>query len=239
LGNLYHQGFWEEHGLYGKTFTDSHLRGKVEQKAAETDSINASFRELHEKYERRQKEIRRLLEETGVLTQKAVVFLKKANRLTRYLTARQRHETGIFYYPSFFDSRLKGNSLLPVSNKILDHDEVVPELAEHGRLREPEPEELRMLYLIDILKKNLLTLDLLEMRLRELVLSIDKAMKAFRHEYAFVRRRVYPYSFFSVFCKHLRRFRGFSYFSARDLKELAVLGELTGHVLKLADSPIL
>jgi hypothetical protein len=63
-------------------------------------------------------------------------------------------------------------------------------------------------------------------------------MEAFRHEYALIRRRIYPYWFFSVFCKHLRRLRGFSYFSARELKELAGLGELTGHVLKIAGSPI-
>jgi hypothetical protein len=92
---------------------------------------------------------------------------------------------------------------------------------------------------MDILKKNLLALDLLEMRCRELLLSINKALEAFRHEYALIRRRLYPYSFFSVLYKYFRRLRGFPYFSPRDLKELMVLGELTGHILKIADSPIL
>jgi hypothetical protein len=200
--------------------------------------LTASLWELYEKYERRKKEIRFLLEETEALRKKAVVFLKKANRLTRRLTARQRRETGVFYPPSFFDSCLKKREGLPlIPNRILGSEE--PELSELLRGREFKPGELRMLHLLDVLKKNLLALDLLEMRCRELLLSIDKALEAFKREYALIRRRLYPYSLFSALCKLLRRLRGFSYFSPRDLKELAVLGDLTGHVLKIADSPIL
>jgi hypothetical protein len=212
----------------------------MEKEAAETSNLNASLWELHVKHESRKKEIRGLLEETGTLMKKAVVFLKRLNRLTRYLTARQRQETGILYHPSFFDSRLKRRDLMPlIPNKILEHGEMPPELTEPGSLRERKLGELRMLRIMDVLKKNLLALDLLEMRCRELLLSIDKALEAFRHEYAFVRRRVYPYGYFSVLSKHFRRIRGFSYFSSRDLKEVRVLGELTGDVLKIADSPIL
>jgi hypothetical protein len=212
----------------------------MEKKAAEINSLNASLRELHEKHERRMEEIRDLLEETGALMAGTAAFLKKANRLTRYLTARQRQETGIFYHPSFFDSRLKRRDLVPlIPDKILDHGEIPPELTGPGGLRELKLGELRMIRLMDLLKKNLLALDLLEMRCRELLLSIGKALEAFRHEYAFIRRRLYPYGFFSALGKHFRRLRGFPYFSPRDLRELAVLGEFTGHVLKIADSPIL
>jgi hypothetical protein len=77
------------------------------------------------------------------------------------------------------------------------------------------------------------------MRCRELLLSTDKALQAFKHEYGLIRRRVYPFGFLSALCKQLRRIRGFSYFSHRDLKELTVLGEFTGDVLKIVDSPIL
>jgi hypothetical protein len=206
---------------------------------AESTGLSVSLRELHEKYESRGKEIRGLIEETGALTEKALVFLKKANRLTRYVTARQRRETGMLYYPSFFDSRLKGKLLPVIPDKIPDHGKAPSVLAGLGGGREHGPEELDALHLMDVLTKNLLALDLVEMRCRELLLSIDKALEAFRHEYASIRRRLYPYWVFSVLYKQVRRLRGFSYFSARDLKELAVLGELTGHVLKIADSPIL
>jgi hypothetical protein len=226
--------------LYGKNLTAFRPSEGTETEAAATHSLSASLRELHEKHERRKKEIRSLLEETGAIMRGAAAFLKKANRLTRYLTARQRQQAGILYHPSFFDSRLKGRALVPlIPNKTLDRGEFPPELAEPGGRLERKPGELRMLRLMDALKKNLLTLDILEIRCRELLISIDKAMEAFRHEYASIRRRVYPYSFFSALYKHFRRLRGFSYFSHRDLKELAVLGELTGHILKIADSPIL
>jgi hypothetical protein len=239
LESLYCYYFGEKPGLYGKELAAFRSPRGRENEAAVTHSFYDSLRELHQKYESRKEEIRSLLEETGALMHEAVLFLKKANRLTRYVTARQRQETGMRYHPSFFDSRLKGRDLLPLMpNKILDHGEFPPELADPGG-RELKLGELRMLRLMDILKKNLLALDLLEMRCRELLLSINKAQEAFRHEYALIRRRVYPYSFFSVLYKHFRRLRGFSYFSHRDLKELAVLGELTGHILKIADSPIL
>jgi hypothetical protein len=224
-------------GLYGKELTAFRPSGKTEKEAAGTNSLSASLRELHEKYGSRKKEILGLIEETGALMNKAAAFLKKANRLTRYLTARQRQETGVLYHPSFFDSCLKGKALIP--NKMLNSEETLPELTGLGSSREFELGELKMLRLMDVLKKNLLALDLLEMRCRELLLSIDKALEAFRHEYACVRRRVYPCGLFSVFYKNLRRLRGFPYFSPRDLKEVRVLGELTGHVLKIADSPIL
>jgi hypothetical protein len=212
----------------------------VAEKAAGAGSLSASARELHEKQERRKQEIRGLLDETEVLMKKAVAFLKKANRLTWRLTARQRQGAGVFYPPSFFDSRFKGGKCLPlVPDRILNPDETPAELKGSENSGEYRLEELKMLRLMDALKKNLLALDLLEMRCRELLLSIDKAMTAFKHEYALVRRRLYPYGIFSILRKHLRRLRGFSYFSGPDLKELAVLGELTGYVLKLADSPIL
>jgi hypothetical protein len=226
--------------LYGKNLTAFRPSGGTETEAVAAHSLSASLRELHEKHERRKKEIRSLLEETGAIMRGAVAFLEKANRLTRYLTAKQRQQAGILYHPSFFDSRLRGKdpvSLIP--NKILDRGEFPPELAGPGGRLERRPEEPGMLRLMDILKKNLLALDLLEIRCRELLLSIDKAMEAFRHEYASIRRRVYPCRFFSALYKHFRRLRGFSYFSHRDLKELAVLGDLTGHILKIADSPIL
>jgi hypothetical protein len=114
-----------------------------------------------------------------------------------------------------------------------------PELSELSRSPDFGLGELRMLRLMDMLKKKLLALDLLEMRCRELLLSMDKALEAFKHEYALIRRRLYPYSLFSAFRKSLRPRGGLPYFSPRDLKELAVLGDLTGHVLKIADSPIL
>jgi hypothetical protein len=222
--------------LYRKELTAIHPR----KGTGESGSLSASLGELHKKYEKRKKEIRGFLGETGALMKKALVCLNKANRLTRRLTARQRQETGVFYNSAFFDSLLRERELLPlIPSKILNPEESLPELTELGDSMDFGLGELKMLRLMDLLKKNLLAMDLVEMRCRELLLSIDKAMEAFKHEYGLIRRRVYPLGFLSVLCKQLRRIRGFSYFSPRDLKELTVLGELTGDVLKIVDSPIL
>jgi hypothetical protein len=209
------------------------------QGAAELN-LGASLRELYETYETRRRELPGVLGETEARIKRAVAFLKKANRLTRRLTARQRRETGFCYHPSFFDSRLKKKAALRlVRDKVLNPGETPPELLDLRRSGELNLGELRMLGLMDLLKGNLLVLDLVEIRCGELALSVNKALEAFKHEYALIRRRLYPYFFFSFLCKHIRRLRGFPYFSSGDLKELAVLGELTGHVLKIADSPIL
>jgi hypothetical protein len=92
---------------------------------------------------------------------------------------------------------------------------------------------------LDDIKKKLLQLDLLELRVRELLLSINKAMKAYAHEYRIIRRRIYPLFALSVLGKSLRRFRGMTYFSPRDMIELTALGDLTLNIVRMAESPVL
>jgi cell division protein FtsB len=196
----------------------------------------ASFRELREKYEKRKEAIRVLLAETEALKKKAAAFLKKANRMTGHLTGSQRQAAGILYHPAFFDSYLS----IPVSELENETPPALPELSgEIKSLKELKQGEIQIIRLIDDLKKKFLALDLLELRCRELLLSINKALEAFKHEYGVIRRRIYPLKLLSVLYKSLRRLGGFSYFSPQDLRELTVLGELTGHVLKIADLPIL
>jgi hypothetical protein len=204
---------------------------------ADYDMLLASFRALREKYERRKEAIRTLLAETEALKKKAAAFLKKANRMTAHLTGRQRQTTGILYHPSFFDSHLREKSLLPLIPVSELEKEAPLELTGKSPV-DLRREEIKIICLIEDLKKKLLALELLEMRCRELLLSVNKAMEAFRHEYGLIRRRVYPLWVLSALHKSLRRVRGLSYFLPRDLKELTVLGELTGHVLRIAGSPI-
>ncbi|MDR1930551.1 MAG: hypothetical protein LBQ44_07990 [Treponema sp.] len=204
-------------------------------------SLRASFLEFREKYRERKEEIRALLAKTEAAKRETLGFLKKANRCTRYLTGKQRRETGILYHPGFFDSRIRGHTRpVPVTPSSPDlKREIPPEFPGKKLPRELKEEEIKLLRLINSLKKELLALDLLEMRCRELLLSAAKALEAFTHEYRLIRRRIYPFRFFSALSKSFRRLRGLSYFSSGDLRELTVLGELTGHVVKIADSPVL
>jgi hypothetical protein len=194
------------------------------------DGLAACLRELRDAYKKRKEEIRGILAETGALKKETAVVLKKANRLTRHLTGRQRRETGVFYHSGFFDFRA-GKDLSPVPGFTVDL-ETEPELL--GKSPEKTgPGEIKTLCLIDRFRKELLALDLLEMRCRELLLSMNKALEAFRHEYSLIRRRIYPFMLFSALYKRLRCLRGLSYFSPGDLREIAALGELTGHVMKI------
>jgi len=106
-------------------------------------------------------------------------------------------------------------------------------------LRELKQKGLLLLSLIDDLRKKLLQLDILELRCRELMLSTDKAMEAFRHESRIIHRTIYPFGIFSLFYRTLRGLWGSAYFTLRDMESIAALGNITGHVLKIADSPII
>jgi hypothetical protein len=93
--------------------------------------------------------------------------------------------------------------------------------------------------MIDHVKKSLLQLDILEMRCRELMASLNKALEAFQHESRRIHKSIYPLGFISIFFRFLRHLAGKTYFSFRDLDGITDLGNITGLVLKIADSPMI
>ena len=201
---------------------------------------------LHEKFVKKKDELRRILEETITRRREALIFLTKANGLTRHLTGRQRHLTGLSY--RLTDIKVRINQSNPyffrnLTGSCFDENEVLPEIRPENRdglicRRELKQKGLMLIALIDRIKKKLLQFELLEKRCRELILSINKAMEAFRHESRAVRRKIYPFGFFSLFFRFMRRFCGGDYFAANDLEDIAALGNITGLVLKIADSPL-
>ena len=206
--------------------------------------------ELHEKFLKRKQELRRLLEETAVQKRDAFRVLEKANRLTRHLTGGQRQITGISYHLGEIKARIRQvNQSSPVFFKgaILEggvpseiRHEFQPEFQEDHRSRvELKQKGLAILGLIDRIKKQLLQLDLLELRCRELIASIKKALLAFQYEFNKIRRKIYPFGIFSFFRRTLGCLFGYSYFAPRDLKEVSALGQITGFILKIADSPLI
>jgi len=105
-------------------------------------------------------------------------------------------------------------------------------------LREFKAKGAMILGMIDNVRKNILQLDLLELRCRELILSTKKALEAFRYEYKNIHRKIYPYGMFSILSRFLRYLWNRTYFTIRDIKELSALANITGYVLKIADTPI-
>ena len=205
-------------------------------------SLCATFRELEKKFAARKVELRRILEEVAVLKREALLILAKANRLTTHLTGRQRQMAGLSYHIGEIRARL--NQVNEGSLVLLRGDnqetEIIPHFEENCKNRaELRQKGLLILTMIDRAKKNLLQFDLLELRCRELILSINKALIAFHHEYRIIRRKIYPLGIFSLLLRSARFLWGRTYFSLKDLGEVSALGTITGLVLKIADSQLI
>jgi hypothetical protein len=206
------------------------------------------LKDLHAKYEERKTRLRLLVGELEGLRRSTLRELGKAARLTRRLTPFQRNELGLL--PGSGNGWVVPQAQLTSSHKLSEKKQQkefpsldpvslsVPSDAYSNR-RELKAGMLGLLSQLDELKRGLLQLDLLELRVRELILSINKVMKAYAHEYRVIRRRIYPVFILSRLGKFRRRLRGMAYFSTRDMKELTALGELTVNIVRMAESPIL
>ena len=220
----------------------------VSRELSEYRLLYSTLDEFHGKFQRRKLELRRLLGETAALKKDALMVLARANRLTRHLTGGQRQLTGISYHLGEIKARinqldksspaLSGGALEEAALPLEIPLEIQGNLEESRNRLELKQRGLMLLGLIDRVKKQLLQLDLLELRCRELIASIKKAMEAFRHEFNLIRRKIYPFGIFSFFRRSLSSLFGYSYFSPRDLGEISSLGRMTGYVLKIADSPL-
>ena len=218
----------------------------MDKEIAEYNILCTTLRALHEKYLLRKQELRQLLEETVALRTNALLVIAKANLLTRHLTGRQRQIIGLSYHLGEIKARI--NQWSPAVFQGFgggDEGENLPELCdwqprdECRSIRELKQRGLLVLGMIDGIRRKLLQLDLLELRCRELMLSISKALEAFRHETMVIRRKIYPFGIFSFCYRTLRGLWGRAYFTLRDMEDIAALGNITGHVLKIADSPII
>ena len=202
--------------------------------------------ELHEEYLKRKQELRQIMEKTEALRREALLVLVKANRLTRHLTGRQRQISGLGYHLGEIKARInQGFPALFQSPAGGEEKEILPSLGDwqsredYRNGRELRQRGLLILGMIDGIRKKLFQLDVLELRCRELMLSINKALEAFSHESRIISRKIYPFGIFSVLYRSLRFLWGSSYFSHRDMDDVAALGNLTGCVLKIADSPVI
>ena len=196
----------------------------------------SALRELQNKYSKRKHELRLLLEETSSLRKETYGILLKANRFTRHLTGRQRQITGLSYRLVEIEARIK-----QIGPALRGPEEALPAelpdfLPENNRNRlELKKKGIEILAMIDDIRMKILQLDLLELRCRELILSINKALEAFRHEARIIRRKIYPFGIFSLVGRVFRGVFGSPYFSFRDMEDVAALGTITRHVLSILD----
>jgi hypothetical protein len=205
----------------------------------------AALKELGEKYERRRARLRLLLQEVSRLKQKTLAELGKAWRLTRHLTIPQNREMGLLLDSGekpFRPGALSNDTPIDMAGALVkaaffSKAPLLPEAFKNRR--DLKAGEALVLSMIDDLKRGLLELDVLEMRCRELLASITRAMAAYRKEYRGILRRIYPFSIISRICKFLNKLAGNAYYSVRDVKELTALGSLTVNIVKMAEAPVL
>ena len=193
---------------------------------------------LHEKFLKRKKELRRLLEETAARQKEAFLVLARGNRLTRYLTGYQRQTTGLTYCLGDIEARIQSANPVLLKN-VIEEAETLPVIrTDYKNHLEFKKAGLALIAFINTIKKKLLQLDLLEQRCKELLISIKKALEAFYHELGIIKRKIYPYGFISRFYRFIRSLFGKTYFTPRDFGEITALGKITSLVLKIADSPV-
>ena len=204
----------------------------------EYKNLHASLVSLHEGFLKKRQEVKFLLEETVIMKKNAFQVILKASRLTHHLTVYQRQVAGFSYHVGELKAKINRNIPVVVKNGA-EEAENLPEIRENFKSRiELKQTGIALISMIDRVKKKLLQLNLLELRCKELICSIKKALEAFRYEYNEIRRKLYPYSFFSLIRRYLRKLRGETYFSHKDMPNLCALGNITGLVLKIADSPL-
>ena len=216
----------------------------TEKEFAEYSSLCSTLDSLHQTFLKRRTELRKLLEKTVEKKREALLILAKANRITRHLNGYQRQTTGLSY--QLIDIKARLNGLTPVFQK-----NNIEEAEGRGDIqlrfnspecisrRELKQNSLTVISLIDTVKKQILQLELLALRCRELISSINKALEGFRHEERIIRRKMYPFGVFSFLRRSLRHLAGSSYFSYRDMNDVTALGNMTGLILRMADSPLI
>jgi hypothetical protein len=113
-------------------------------------------------------------------------------------------------------------------------------LAANKKIKKLKEEEVKILELVDNIKKNLVQFDAIEMRSKEVIESINKSLEAYRYEYARVYINIFPHGIFTKIFKAIKNkiFKR-PYFSDNDLGFIQELGKTTGFILKMVDSPIL
>jgi hypothetical protein len=202
----------------------------MDKETAENIELYGTLKDLHTQYLKKREGLRVILKETAAFKRQALLTLARALRLTRHLTGRQRQLTGFVYTLAEIKARIReigveNNSRF--SLKMQDDLQSLPEIKQSGLL---------ILSMIDDIGKKLFQLNVLELRCRELILAVNKALEAFHYESGIIRRTLYPFGVFSMGYRSLRGLLGNGYFSFRDMEELSALGSITGPVLTIADS---
>jgi hypothetical protein len=112
-------------------------------------------------------------------------------------------------------------------------------LAANKKIKQLKEEETKILKLIGNIKKNLVQFDAIELRSDEIINSINKSLEAYKYEYIKTYKKLFPLGIISKILKTLKnKILRKPYYSDNDLVYIQDLGNTTGFILKMVDSPI-
>jgi hypothetical protein len=219
---------------------------KVKKESEYYETLRREWSILNEKYEKRKNDLNRRLREVFTVKEEAVLVLKKNSGIIKHMTNKQKAITGFSSLlkppaPAAGLSRKTGSRTVdpgagPCSLKPLPEAvNLSAGLSSGLKVKALKEAEIKLLVSIDGLKKDLLRIDVIEMRSLELTESIQKALKVFKREFKIIRRRLFPLMGITKIYRFIRKTFGGSYFSLGDIKNISVLGDITGSVLKMVN----
>lgn len=107
------------------------------------------------------------------------------------------------------------------------------------KIREIEEKMLEVIESIDIIKSNLLKLDLIEIRSEEIVISLEKSIEVFEIEFTRIYKKIYPVPFISRFIKWVRKnILRMKYYTKKDVENIAYIGGIASRFASLIDTKI-
>ena len=200
------------------------------------NALYNTLSKLHVCHEKQKAEVYLLFKQLIKKRERLIKELGKTNCLHRHMTMFQKNQIGL--------SHVKEKIMLWEKDEILFMPLLKPELApahytELANTKEAKSEEIRLINMIDGIKKKQLRLELITIRLGEILLSIAKAIEAYNHQWKQIYWAIFPLGIFSAFYKSLKKMLGKHYFTPLDLKEIAVICNLGSSIIKMANAPIL
>ena len=190
-------------------------------------------------HENQKSEISGLLNRLIILRTRLIKELGKTSRALKHMTLFQKNQIGLSWQSEklklwdkdeFFLIPLLKPETVPL------HTRYPKELA---KTKEVKSQELRLISLIDGMKKKQLRLELIGMRLSELLYAINKAIQAYNYQWKQIYWTIFPLGIFSTLYRSLKKMLGRHYFTPKDINEIAVIANLGLNIIKMANVPLI
>lgn len=107
------------------------------------------------------------------------------------------------------------------------------------QIQEIERKMLDVLKTIDQIHENVLQMELIEKRSKELIIAIEKFQETFQHEIEMVYKQIYPIPFLSQLMKSFKKYvLRRNYFSDQDLQHISYIGGIATEFAVLIDTKV-